>query len=147
MQEQLATNFELGFNNYRIVALAVTNTGDLLASYDGRPQGGDSPSPNSILQRRSKDNGKTWEEQTVIHGGKTTAPIHGYSDPSYIVDRATGTIFNFHVFSQNQGFWGGKPGTDPNDRDVMHVAVSKSEDNGYTWTHEIITDQVTPDPS
>ncbi|MPV48456.1 hypothetical protein GCG21_00215 [Pseudactinotalea sp. HY160] len=144
---QLATNGVGGFPNYRIVALAVTNSGDLLASYDGRPTGADSPGPNSILQRRSTDGGQTWEEQTVIHAGKVSRPIHGFSDPSYIVDRITGEVFNFHVYSQDQGFFGSHAGTDPSDRNVAHVEVSRSTDGGRTWTHEIITDQITPDPS
>lgn len=56
-EHQLATNGENGFANYRITALAVTNEGDILASYDGRPTAKDSPGPNSILQRRSTDGG------------------------------------------------------------------------------------------
>ena len=45
---------------YRIPALADLGGGVILAAYDGRPDGGDSPSPNSIVQRRSTDGGKTW---------------------------------------------------------------------------------------
>ena len=47
---------------YRIVALADVGDGVLLASYDGRPDGGDSPSANSIVQRqhrRRKDVGQS----------------------------------------------------------------------------------------
>lgn len=142
---QLATNGQGGFPNYRIPALTVAPNGDLLASYDGRPTGADSPGPNSILQRRSTDGGVTWEAQTVIAGGQTAAPIKGYSDPSYIVDRETGEIFNFHVYSQDVGFWGGQVLNNGDDRKIMHANVSRSTDNGYTWTHETITSQITPD--
>ena len=46
---------------YRIPALATASNGDLLASYDLRPgSAGDAPNPNSIVQRRSRDNGRTW---------------------------------------------------------------------------------------
>lgn len=142
---QLATNGQGGFPNYRIPALAVAPNGDLLASYDGRPTGADSPGPNSILQRRSTDGGVTWGPQTVIAAGKTSAPIHGYSDPSYVVDRVTGEIFNFHVYSQDVGLWGGQPLDNGDDRKIMHANVSRSTDNGQTWMHETITADITPD--
>ncbi|GAA1768775.1 discoidin domain-containing protein [Agromyces humatus] len=143
-EQQLATN-GVGFPNYRIPALAVTNDGDILASYDGRPTAADSPGPNSILQRRSTDNGATWEEQTFIHEGKVAAPIEGYSDPSYIVDRHTGDIFNFHVKSFDRGFGNSQPGVDPEARNVIHAEVSVSEDDGHTWEHEVVTADVTAD--
>lgn len=144
-EQQLATNGEGGFPNYRIPALAVTNDGDILASYDGRPTAADSPGPNSILQRRSTDGGATWQEQTFIHEGKVEAPIEGYSDPSYIVDRHTGDIFNFHVKSFDRGFGNSRPGVDPEDRNVIQAEVSVSHDDGETWEHEVITADVTAD--
>ncbi|NMR20963.1 discoidin domain-containing protein [Cellulomonas fimi] len=146
-EQQLATNGEGGFPNYRIPALTVTNDGDVLASYDGRPTAADSPGPNSILQRRSTDSGGTWGEQTVIQEGKTTAPIEGYSDPSYVVDRETGDIFNFHVKSFDAGFGSSRPGVDPEARNVIQAEVSVSRDNGYTWQDRVITADVTADLS
>ncbi|MCA5892209.1 glycoside hydrolase [Isoptericola sp. NEAU-Y5] len=140
---QLATNGSGGFPNYRIPALTVTNDGTVLASYDGRPTGGDSPAPNSILQRRSTDAGATWGPQEVVAAGRTAAPVEGYSDPSYVVDRETGTIFNFHVKSYDQGFWGSRAGTDPDDRNVIQANVSVSTDDGRTWTPRTITADVT----
>ncbi|MGO3813930.1 MAG: exo-alpha-sialidase [Cellulosimicrobium funkei] len=144
-EQQLATNGQGGFPNYRIPALTVAPNGDVLASYDGRPTAADSPGPNSILQRRSTDDGVTWGPQEVVAAGKTTAPIEGYSDPSYVVDRETGTIFNFHVKSYDQGFGGSRPGVDPTARDVIHANVSASTDDGRTWTHRTITADVTAD--
>lgn len=145
--QQLATNGEEGFPNYRIPALTVTTDGDLLASYDGRPTEDDSPGPNSVLQRRSTDNGQTWQDTEVIAAGQTDEPIYGYSDPSYIVDRHTGDIFNFHVFSMDKGFIDSKPGTDVADRNVIHANVARSTDNGQSWASETITAAITPDRS
>ena len=133
------------FPNYRIPAIIQLNNGDLLISYDGRPTGADSPGPNSILQRRSTDGGKTWEEQTVVHAGKTGENKLGYSDPSYVYDAETNTLFNFHVFSKDQGFWGSVYGNDDEDRDVISAEVSVSTDNGVTWEHRLITDVVKPE--
>ena len=145
VEQDLAVNGQGGFPNYRIPALTVTPGGDVLAAYDGRPTGIDAPGPNSILQRRSTDGGHTWDEQTVVAAGKTAAPVKGYSDPSYVVDRQTGTVFNFHVYSQHQGFAGSRPGTDPEDPDVLHANVSTSTDGGHTWTQRTITADITPD--
>ncbi|TRW43346.1 exo-alpha-sialidase [Georgenia yuyongxinii] len=142
-EQDLALGGEGGFPNYRIPALTVTNDGDVLASYDGRPTAADSPGPNSILQRRSTDGGKTWQAQTFIHEGSTAAPIEGYSDPSYIVDRHTGDIFNFHVKSFDRGFGNSQAGTDPDARNVIQAEVSVSGDNGHTWEHEVITADIT----
>ncbi|MFD4422682.1 exo-alpha-sialidase [Agromyces sp. NPDC058484] len=144
-EQQLATNGQGGFPNYRIPALTVTNSGDVLASYDGRPTAADSPGPNSILQRRSTDDGATWGAQEVVSAGKTTAPIEGYSDPSYIVDRETGTIFNFHVKSFDAGFGGSQPGVDPAARNVIQADVASSTDDGHTWSHRTITADITAD--
>lgn len=135
-----------GFPNYRIPALAVSTEGTVLASYDGRPTGVDAPGPNSVLQRASHDGGRTWQEQTEVHGGRASDPVEGYSDPSYVVDRETGHIFNFHVKSYDQGFIGSQPGVDPDDRDVLHAEVSVSTDDGDTWQHRTITADITPDP-
>ncbi|WP_264030960.1 sialidase family protein [Cellulosimicrobium sp. SH8] len=144
-EQQLATNGQGGFPNYRIPALTVAPNGDVLASYDGRPTAADSPGPNSILQRRSTDAGATWGPQEVVAAGKPTAPIEGYSDPSYVVDRETGTVFSFHVKSYDQGFGGSQPGVDPTARNVIHANVSASTDDGRTWTHRTITADVTAD--
>ncbi|OQE17700.1 hypothetical protein PENFLA_c023G03206 [Penicillium flavigenum] len=133
----LATNGEGLFPQYRIVALANLGNGVLLASYDGRPDGGDSPSPNSILQRRSTDGGKTWGNPTYIARGQpksSTLQQYGFSDPSYVVDSDTGKVFNFHVFSKNQGFLNSAIGNDDTDLNIVSAAVSVSTDGGLSWT-------------
>lgn len=144
-EQTLARGGDGVFPNYRIPALAVTNAGTVLASYDGRPSAADAPGPNYILQRRSADNGVSWGAQETVRAGKTTKPIEGYSDPSYVIDRETGSIFNFHVQSFDAGFVGSRPGVDPNDRRVLHAEVSQSDDDGVTWTHRTITADITPD--
>lgn len=122
---------------YRIVALANLSNGILLASFDGRPDNGDSPSPNSILQRRSIDGGVTWGAVTYIAKGQpgaTGVQKYGFSDPSYVVDRITGKVFNFHVFSKNTGFAASVIGSDDTNLNVMSSEVSVSTDKGLTWS-------------
>ena len=122
-------------DNYRIPAITTAPNGDLLVAYDERPkdngnQGSDAPNPNHIVQLRSTDGGKTWSAPTYIHRGTETGQKVGYSDPSYVVDHQTGTIFNFHVKSYDQGWGGSRAGTDSEDRSVLHAEVSSSTDNG-----------------
>lgn len=122
---------------YRIPALADLGNGVLLAAYDGRPDGGDSPSANSIVQRRSTDGGKTWGAPTYIARGQVAAPgtlRYGFSDPSFVVDKETGTVFNFHVYSKDQGFGGSTFGNDDADRQVISTEVSVSTDGGLSWS-------------
>jgi sialidase-1 len=124
---------------YRIPALAVSNAGTVLASYDARPTLGDLPSNIHIVLRRSTDNGQTWQDQTIVRDDP--AP-HGYGDPSLVVDKVTGRIFLFYAAGQNQGFQGGATGTDENDPNVLQADYSYSDDDGLTWAHRRITSQV-----
>ena len=131
---------------HRIPALACAPNGDLLIAFDRRPDSADdAPNPNSVVQRRSRDNGRSWESETVIHGGVPGSAKVGYSDPCYLVDNATAEIHNFHVISYDRGFGDSQAGADPTDRNVLHVEVSTSRDNGHTWTHRDITDEITTD--
>ncbi|MET4147634.1 exo-alpha-sialidase [Arthrobacter sp. UYCo732] len=135
---------------YRIVGLASLGNGVVLASYDGRPDGRDSPSPNSIIQRRSTDGGKTWGAPMFVARGQVTAPgvlRYGFSDPSYVVDRETGTIFNFHVYSKDAGFGASTLGNDDADRNVISSEVSVSTDGGQTWSTDPANQPTLPTPS
>ncbi len=144
--QSLARDGEGAFPHYRIPAIVHLPGGDLLASFDGRPTGIDAPGPNSILQRRSTDGGRTWGEQTVVAAGQADEPRHGYSDPSYVYDAETGTLFNFHVFSKDVGFADSAVGNDDDDRAILSASVSVSSDDGRTWTERSLTSVVKPDP-
>lgn len=130
---------------YRIPALAHLGDGVVVASWDARPgSAADAPNPNSIIQRRSTDNGQTWGPLQIIaagHPADSSGPRYGYSDPSYVVDRETGRLFNFFVYSKDQGFQGSRYGNDDADRQVISSAVIHSDDGGLTWTApRLITD-------
>lgn len=135
---------------YRIVGLASLGDGVVLASYDGRPTGGDAPAANSIIQRRSTDGGRTWGEPTFVARGQVAAPgvlKYGFSDPSYVVDRETGTVFNFHVYSKDAGFGSSALGNDDANRNVISAQVSVSTDGGLTWSTDPANQPTLPVPT
>ncbi|GAA1888453.1 hypothetical protein GCM10009715_37930 [Paeniglutamicibacter psychrophenolicus] len=134
---------------YRIPALAHLGDGVVLASWDARPgSSADAPNPNTIVQRRSTDNGETWGPLTTIAAGHIAdagGPKYGYSDPSYVVDAESGKVFAFFVYSKDQGFHGSAFGNDDADRQVISAAVVESADGGLTWSEpRLITDVVKP---
>lgn len=150
----LATPNAFGFTCHRIPALTTAPNGDLLAAWDGRPDDcKDAPQPNTILQRRSTDGGKTWQPVTTVAEafpgtGLFKRGKYGYSDPSYVVDEEQGKIFMFFVKSYDVTFQASKHGTDPNKRDTLHAAVVESSDNGYTWSEpRVITSDITNKPN
>lgn len=146
---ELARHHKDGFACYRIPALTTAPNGDLLAAWDGRPHNcADAPNPNSIVQRVSKDGGQTWSAPVTIASGHRGAQKYGYSDPSYVVDRETNTIFMFFVKFYDASFVGSAAGTDDNQRNVLHAAVMESTDNGAIWGPiKTITAAITPNPN
>jgi len=117
---------------YRIPALVVASNGDLIAAIDERgPSCADLKANDNIniVMRKSRDNGKTWTDiRTLVDYplGKSA------SDPSFINDSKTGTIFLFYNYM------------DLNiEKDVYYLHVLKSTDNGESWSKpEDITNQV-----
>ena len=109
---------ELGYKEFRIPALVVTNDGTLLAfSEAGRTSSdyGD----RDILFRRSTDLGNTWSEvQTIYDEGTSRC-----GSPGIVVDRSTGRI---HLL------------TGLNSKQAFHTY---SDDGGLSWSpHREITD-------
>lgn len=132
---------------YRIPALTYLGNGIVLAAWDGRPgSAADAPNPNSIVQRRSTDGGKTWGPVQVIaagHVADASGPKYGYSDPSYVFDAEANKVFAFFVYSKDQGFGGSQFGNDDADRNVISSAVTESTDGGVTWSQPRLITNVT----
>ena len=142
---RLASPGVAGFKCHRIPALTTATNGWIIAAWDGRPETcQDAPQANSIVYRISKDGGKSWTPIQTALAGTPGANKVGFSDPSFVVDRATGTIFLFSVKSFDAGLFQSQLGTDPTARNILHAHVVESHDNGQTWVNpRTITDQVT----
>lgn len=119
---------------YRIPVIATAPNGDLIAFADERvPSCGDlrwNEDINLVI-RRSADNGKSWTpiEKIVDYPLGQSA-----SDPSIIIDNVTGEIFVFFNYMNLL-----------HEKDVYHLMLIRSTDNGKTWTTpEDITAQITP---
>ena len=130
---RLASPGLTGFNCHRIPALTTATNGWIIAAWDGRPDNcQDAPQANSIIYRISKDGGKSWTPiQTALAGTPGAAKV-GYSDPSFVVDRTTGTIFMFSVKSYDAGLIQQYAVANSGSTSLMAVSVY-SDDHGATW--------------
>lgn len=138
----LARWYDSGHRRFRIPALTQTPEGTLLAVFDVRPTQQDLPAHIGLAMRRSHDDGRSWGPLQPLHADVTWS----FGDPSLLVDRTTGRLFCFAASSITAGFWDSRAGTDPEDGGIMHADVLVSDDDGLTWHHRRLTEQV-KDPS
>ena len=141
-QQVLAVRGVGGYRQYRIPAMAVTPSGRIITIYDARLDFDDLPGPVDLVIRISDDNGATWSTQEIFrkHHG-----ISGYGDASIIIDPAygdKGRIIVLYQWTQTAGFFESILGTELDNPLVAHIARSISDDNGITWRHDVITDQL-----
>ncbi len=139
---RLALRGEGGYRQYRIPALAVTKSGRLIAIYDGRADFDDLPAPIDLVMRISDDSGKSWSDQKIFRKHEGTS---GYGDASIIVDPTygeLGRIIVLYQYTRDAGFFESVVGSSLEDPKIAHIARSISDDDGATWTHDFITDQL-----
>jgi sialidase-1 len=141
-QQVLAVRGVGGYRQYRIPAMAVTPTGRIITIYDARLDFDDLPGPVDLVIRFSDDNGITWSEQEIFrkHEG-----ISGFGDASIIIDPnfgEYGRIIVLYQWTKNAGFFESILGTEIENPLIAQIARSISDDNGVTWHHDVITDQL-----
>lgn len=134
----LARWYHAGSRRFRIPALTRTTAGTLLAVFDARPTQQDIPSHIHLVARRSHDQGRTWGPLEMVHRD----PVWSAGDPSLLVDRLTGRLFCFAASGIEAGFGGAGTGNDHDDGTIMQADLLVSDDDGGTWTHRRITEQV-----
>lgn len=117
-----------GYDTYRIPALAVTNSGTVLAFCEGRSDGGGDTGNIDMLLKRSTDDGATWSGQQVIwdDSGNTCG------NPAPVVDRETGAIHL--LMTWNRGDDHEREIIDLKSRDTRRVFVTSSRDDGLSWS-------------
>ncbi len=116
---------EAGYARHRIPALAVSERGTVLAFCEARRHTGHDDDEIDILLRRSFDDGRTWgPRQVVVSDGHRTC-----GNPCPVVDRDTGAIL-LPFCKENQ-----------------QVFVTRSEDDGETWSPPVEITQSVKDPS
>lgn len=139
---------------YRIPGMATTNKGTLLAVYDIRyNNSADLQEYVDVGVSRSTDGGQTWEPMRTAmtfgeYGGLPKAQ-NGVGDPAILVDKKTGTIWTIAAWTHGMGngraWHNSQQGMDVDK--TAQLVLSKSDDDGKTWSDPInITSQV-KDPS
>ena len=139
---------------FRIPGMVTSNEGTLLGVYDVRYNSSvDLQEFVDVGLSRSTDKGQTWEEMTLpLAFGETgglPAAQNGVGDPAILVDNKTNTIWVIAAWTHGMGnkraWFSSQPGMDK--EHTAQLVLTKSEDDGKTWSEPInITEQV-KDPS
>ncbi len=129
-----------GFHTYRIPALAISNTGSILAFCEGRKAHRGDAGDIAMLVKRSTDGGKTWSRQAVIWDD----PGNTCGNPAPVVDRETGIIHL--LMTWNRGDDHERDIITGNSQDTRRVFATSSADDGRTWREpqEITSDVKLP---
>ena len=140
-QQDIFVSGKGGYHTYRIPSLIPTKKGTLLAFCEGRKNSASDTGDIDILLKRSTDNGVTWSEQKVIwDDGANTC-----GNPCAVVDQTTGVVWL--LLTHNLG--------EDHESDIKTrkakgsrtVWVSKSKDDGKTWSAPVEITQSTKNPS
>lgn len=134
----------------RIPGMVTTTAGSLLAVYDLRwSQDGDLPGDIDIGLSRSTNGGHSWEApRPVVDMGEwldQPESKNGVGDPAILVDKKTGHIYIAGLVAHglNRGWYWGISKTGMAPKDTGQVVISKSEDDGKTWsTPQNITPEI-----
>lgn len=113
------------YHTYRIPALVVTVRGTVLAFCEGRRDSSHDDAPIDLLLRRSNDGGTTWSDpQVVVSDGDRTC-----GNPCPVIDARTGTVLL------------------PFCKDNQQIFVTRSDDDGVSWSEPVEITSVAKDPS
>jgi sialidase-1 len=117
-----------GYHTYRIPALIVGRDGTLLAFCEGRKNSRSDTGDIDLLVKRSIDSGKTWSEPRVVwDDGANTC-----GNPCPVLDHTTGVIWL--SLTWNHGEDDEREIMNNVGRDTRRVFVTRSADNGLTWS-------------
>jgi len=129
-----------GYHTYRIPSLIVTAKNTVLAFCEGRKAGSSDTGDIDLLMKRSTDGGCTWSKQQVVwDDGPNTC-----GNPCPVVDRQTGTIWL--LMTHNLGIDRESQIVDRTSKGTRTVWLSKSTDDGRTWSRPVEITAMTKKP-
>jgi len=120
-----------GYHTYRIPSLLLTKAGALLAFCEGRMNSASDTGDIDLLLKRSLDDGRTWSPQQVIWDDDANT----CGNPCPVVDESTGFIWL--LMTHNQAGVNEAAIAKRLARTTRTVWISKSEDDGKTWSKPI----------
>ena len=123
---------DYGSKNYRIPAIITAKDGSLVVATDKRKHNNaDLPEDMDILINRSTDGGRTWSEPYTLAQGQGVG--RGFGDCALVRTNDEGGLLA--AFVGGMGLFQGTP------EHHNHSYISRSHDNGVTWTEpQDITD-------
>ena len=160
-----------GVHTYRIPGLATTKSGTLLGIYDVRRNSSrDLQGDIDIGLSRSVDRGRSWEPMRIVldmgEWGGLPQKFNGASDACILVDNNSDNIFIaglwMHGVLDSNGQWirgltesseawehqwkrrGSQPGFGV--RQTTQFIITKSNDDGLTWSEPVNITRATKDP-
>jgi len=116
-----------GYFAYRIPSFIMAPNGDLLVFCEARKVNRSDDGDIDLLQKRSTDNGRTWQAQTLIYEEGGTARIK-YGNPTAVIDRETGVIW----LAVNRDYL-----TERGARAGGTLVLFHSADSGHSWSGPI----------
>jgi sialidase-1 len=130
-----------GYHTFRIPALLLTAKGTLLAFCEGRKHSRSDTGHIEVVLKRSSDGGRTWSRLQVV------AQDHGNTvgNPCPVIERSTGTIWL--LLTQNLGKDTERSIRDGTSKDTRRVWVTRSVDDGQTWSKPADITRDVKDPS
>jgi len=128
-------NDGMGYHNYRIPSLLVTQKGTILAVMEGREDMNHDHAKNDIVLKRSTNNGETWSKPTIIQEAGDNVVMN-----PVMVQALDGTIILTYIYFPRKLHSGdGSHGVKQVDTGlkgdkIERLFVIKSTDEGLNWS-------------
>lgn len=125
----------MGYHNYRIPSLLVTQKGIILAVMEGREDMNHDHAKNDIVLKRSTDNGETWSKPTVIQEAGDNVVMN-----PVMVQAKDGTILLGYIYfpeklhSRDRSHGVKQVETGLKGDKIERLFVIKSSDEGLSWS-------------